>query len=382
MITKVITATRAVSEAVKLAKPQVIPVYPITPITTVSEYLAEMVANEEIDAKYVKVESEHSAMSAAIGASGAGVRVFTATSSQGLMLMHEVLFAAAGMRMPIVMADANRAISAPLNIWNDQQDSISQRDAGWIQIYVEDAQEALDTTLMAYKISENEKVLLPTMICLDGFILTHTVEPTEIPNQEDVDKFLPPYKPKYAYLRPEDPMSIGTFADPDYYMEARHDIEVALNNSIDVIEKTQKEFSEIFARKYDFIDPYQCEDADIIIIAMGSICSTIRIQVDILRAKGEKVGLLKIRTFRPFPIEQIKKAVANASKLAVVDKNISFGIGGVLYSDISAKIHDKETYSFIAGLGGRDVTPETINEVYEKTVNPVAELNWIDLKEE
>ena len=284
--------------------------------------------------------------------------------------------------MPIVMADANRAISAPLNIWNDQQDSISQRDAGWIQIYVEDGQEALDTTLMAYKISENENVLLPTMICLDGFILTHTVEPTTIPDQEDVDKFLPPYNPKYAYLRPEDPMSIGTFADPEYYMEARHDIQVALNNSIDVISKTQEEFKEIFGREYGLVEPYQCEDADIIFIAMGSICSTIRLQVDALRSKGEKVGLLKIRTFRPFPVEQIKEAVAGASKLAVVDKNVSFGIGGVLYSDISTKINGKETYSFITGLGGRDITPETIDEIYEKTVNPVAEVNWIGLKEE
>ena len=195
MTKEVMTANKAVAEAVRLAKPQVIPVYPITPQTTISEYLAQYVADERINAKYVKVESEHSAISAAVGASGAGVRVFTATSSQGLMLMHEILFAAAGMRTPIVLADANRAISAPLNIWNDQQDSIAQRDSGWLQIYVENAQEALDTTLMAYKISENPKVLLPSMVCLDGFILTHTVEPVEIPDEKAVDEFLPPYKP-------------------------------------------------------------------------------------------------------------------------------------------------------------------------------------------
>ena len=212
------TANKAVAEAARLAKPQVIPVYPITPQTTISEYLAQYVADEKIDAKYVKVESEHSAISAAVGASGAGVRVFTATSSQGLMLMHEILFAAAGMRTPFVLADANRAISAPLNIWNDQQDSIAQRDAGWLQIYVENAQEALDTTLMAYKISENPKVLLPSMVCLDGFILTHTVEPVEIPDQEPVDEFLPPYKPEHAFLDPKNPMSIGNLADPDYYL--------------------------------------------------------------------------------------------------------------------------------------------------------------------
>ena len=256
MTKEVMTANKAVAEAVRLAKPQVIPVYPITPQTTISEYLAQYVADEKIDAKYVKVESEHSAISASVGASSAGVRVFTATSSQGLMLMHEILFAAAGMRTPIVLADANRAISAPLNIWNDQQDSIAQRDAGWLQIYVESAQEALDTTLMAYKISENYDVLLPSMVCLDGFILTHTVEPVEIPTQEDVDKFLPPYVPKHAFLDPNEPMSIGTLADPDYYLEARHDMQVAMEKSIPVIEETCKEFAEIFGREYGLIDTY------------------------------------------------------------------------------------------------------------------------------
>ena len=295
MIKEVMTANKAVAEAVRLAKPQVIPVYPITPQTTISEYLAQYVADEKIDAKYVKVESEHSAISAAVGASGAGVRTFTATSSQGLMLMHEILFAAAGMRTPIVLADANRAISAPLNIWNDQQDSIAQRDAGWLQIYVENAQEALDTTLMAYKISENPDVLLPSMVCLDGFILTHTVEPVEIPDQESVDKFLPPYVPKHAYLDPNDPMSIGNFADTHYYTEARHDMEVAMTKSIGVIEETCKEFAEIFGREYGLVEPYKTEDADIVIVAMGSLCSTIRVVVDQLREKGEKVGLLKIR---------------------------------------------------------------------------------------
>ena len=273
------TSNKAVAEAVRLAKPQVIPVYPITPQTTISEYLAQYVADEKIDAKYVKVESEHSAISAAVGASGAGVRVFTATSSQGLMLMHEILYAAAGMRTPFVLADANRAISAPLNIWNDQQDSIAQKDAGWLQIYVEDAQEALDTTLMAYKVSENPDILLPSMVCLDGFILTHTVEPVEIPDQEIVDEFLPPYVPEHAYLDPKDPMSIGNFADPEYYMEARHDMDVAMNNALDVIQKTCDEFAEKFGRKYGLVEGYKTDDAEIIYVAMGSLCSSIRVIV-------------------------------------------------------------------------------------------------------
>ncbi|KZX11470.1 pyruvate synthase subunit PorA [Methanobrevibacter oralis] len=381
MTKEVMTANKAVAEAVRLAKPQVIPVYPITPQTTISEYLAQYVADERINAKYVKVESEHSAISAAVGASGAGVRVFTATSSQGLMLMHEILFAAAGMRTPIVLADANRAISAPLNIWNDQQDSIAQRDSGWLQIYVENAQEALDTTLMAYKISENPKVLLPSMVCLDGFILTHTVEPVEIPDEKAVDEFLPPYKPKHSYLDPNEPMSVGTLADPDYYLEARYDIQVAMDNSLEVIQETCDEFAEKFGRKYGLIETYKTEDAEIIFVAMGSICSTLRIMVDQLRKQGEKVGLLKVRTYRPFPAETINEAVKNCDKLAVLDKNVTFGIGGALYTDIKSKIH-KDAYGFIVGLGGRDITPDTILEIYEKAKNPEKEVSWIGLKEE
>ncbi|OQD59622.1 pyruvate:ferredoxin oxidoreductase, subunit alpha [Methanobrevibacter arboriphilus JCM 13429 = DSM 1125] len=380
MTKKVMTANRAVSEAVKLARPKVIPVYPITPQTSISEYLAQFVADGDIDAEYIRVESEHSAISAAVGACGAGVRVFTATSSQGLMLMHEILFAAAGMRMPIVMADANRAISAPLSIWNDQQDSIAQRDSGWMQIYVENGQDALDSILMAYKTSENNKILLPSMVCLDGFILTHTVEPVEIPSQEQVDRFLPEYKPEHAFLNPEAPMSLGTLTDPDYYMEARYQIEEAMENSLEVIEKTNQEFEEIFGRKYDLVEEYKCEDAEIIIVAMGSICSTVRVCVDEMRDRGEKVGLLKIRVYRPFPQKQIQKVVQNAKKVAVLDKNISFGVGGALYNDIKAKI-DVEAYDFIIGLGGRDITPNYIEEVVEKTKNPEKDVTWIGLKE-
>jgi len=376
---KVMTANKAVAEAVKLAKPQVIPVYPITPQTSISETLAQFVADGEIDGEYIRVESEHSAISAAIGACGAGVRVFTATSSQGLMLMHEILYAASGMRMPIVMADANRSISAPLSIWSDQQDSIAQRDAGWIQIYAEDGQESLDSILKAYKIAENPKVLLPVMVCLDGFILTHTVEPVEIPSQEQVDKFLPEYKPKHAFLDPERPMSLGTVADPDYYMEFRYQVEEAMNNSIEVIKEVNKDFKDTFGRSYDLIEEYKCDDAEIILIAMGSICSTIRVKVDQLREAGEKIGLLKISVYRPFPVDDIQKAVSKAKKVAILDKNYLFGIGGSLYNDFKAKI-DVEAYNFIVGLGGRDITPESIDEILEKTKNPSQDITWIGLK--
>lgn len=380
---KVITANRAIAEAVKLAKPNVVPVYPITPQTTISEYLATFVANGDLAAEYIRVESEHSAISAAVGASGAGVRVFTATSSQGLALMHEILFAAAGLRVPIVMGNANRALSAPLSIWNDQQDSISQRDTGWMQLFAEDAQEALDLVLQAYKISENENVLLPCMVCVDGYYLTHTVEPVDIPTQEEVDDFLPPYQPTHSYLDPKDPMSIGTFTDPNYYMEARHDMEVAMEGAKEVIKTVNKEFAEKFGRKYDLVENYMCDDAEIIIVAMGSICGTIKAVVDNMRKEGHKVGLLRVIAFRPLPTEDIYNAVKNAERIAVLDKNISFGIGGVLFNEIKAKMN-VDARGFILGLGGRDVSNEDIRNIIEITKNSteINEINWIGLKEE
>ena len=380
---KVITANRAIAEAVKLAKPKVVPVYPITPQTTISEYLATFVADGDLNAEYIRVESEHSAISAAVGASGAGVRVFTATSSQGLALMHEILFAAAGLRNPIVMGNANRALSAPLSIWNDQQDSISQRDSGWMQFFAEDAQEALDFVLQAYKISENEKVLLPSMVCVDGYYLTHTVEPVDIPTQEEVDEFLPPYQPTHSYLDPKDPMSLGTFTDPNYYMEARHDMEVAMEGAKDIIRSVNKEFAEKFGREYDLVENYKCDDAEVIIVAMGSLCGTIKAVIDNMRKEGHKVGLLRVIAFRPFPKEDIYNAIKNADKVAVLDKNISLGIGGVLFNEIKAKM-DVDARGFILGLGGRDVSNEDIRNIIKITKNSTESdtINWIGLKEE
>lgn len=379
MVKKVISSAEAVSEAVKRARPSVIPVYPITPQTKISEKLADYVADGDLDAHYIKVESEHSAMSAAIGASGAGVRVFTATSSQGLAYMHEPVFAAAGMRVPIVMANANRALSAPINIWNDQQDSISERDSGWIQLYAETGQEAFDTILQAYKISENQDILLPTMVCIDGFILTHTVDPVEVLSQEEVDSFLPKYTRGYSYLDPEDPMSLGTLADTESYLEIRHDMEMAMEHSLDVIEEVGKEFGDLFGRYYGLIEEYKSEDADIILIAMGSLCGTIKDVVDKERENGKKVGLVRIRSYRPFPKDALKVAVKDA-KLAVIDKDISFGAGGAVYMDVKAAL-DNETYGFIIGLGGRDITPIDIEEIIEKTENPTKDIEWIGLRE-
>lgn len=381
MVLKVMSANQAIAEAVKLANPNVIPVYPITPQTTISEYLAKFVADGDIDAEYIRVESEHSAISACLGASGTGVRVFTATSSQGLALMHEIIFAAAGLRAPIVMADANRALSAPLSIWNDQQDSISERDSGWMQIYAENGQEALDSTLISYRVSEDKEILLPSMVCIDGFILTHTVDPVDVPGKDDVNKFLPPYKPDHSYLNPKRPMSIGTFTDPNYYMEARHDMELALQRAKKVLATAHTEFEEMFGRKYDFIEKYRSDDADIIIVAMGSICSTIKDVVDEYREKGEKVGLVRVRVFRPFPTEEIYDAIKGAKKVGVLDKNISFSVGGVLHNEIRAKM-DIDAHGFIVGLGGRDIKPTHISEIVEKTKNTTKHSEWIGLNQE
>jgi len=381
MVRTIVTTNRAVAEAAKLSNVNVVPVYPITPATSIAEYLAKFVADGEMDAEYVRVESEHSAMSVAIGASSTGARVFTATSSQGLALMHEVLFIAAGMRAPIVMANANRALSAPLSIWNDQQDSISERDSGWIQIYAENAQEALDYVIQSYRIAEHPEVLLPTMVCLDGFILTHTVETVDIPGKDMVSDFVSTYKPTNAILDPENPMSIGTFTDPNYYMEARHDMYNAMINSKKIIKAVNQEFGEIFKREYEFVENYRCDDAEIIIVAMGSVCGTVKDVIDEVRREGEKVGLLKLLVYRPFPKDEIGEVLKNTSKVAVLDKNISFDIGGALYNEIKAKL-DVDAYGFILGLGGRDVTPEQIRKIIKETKKSEIDVQWIGLKKE
>ncbi len=246
---------------------------------------------------------------------------------------------------------------------------------------MENGQEALDSIFRCYRISEDQDVLLPSMVCLDGFILTHTVEPVDIPSQELVDSFLPDYQPQESFLDPENPRSLGTFTDPNYYMEARYQMEVAMEKSKKVIEKVNQEFNEIFGRDYSFVEEYRCEGAEIILITMGSLCSTIRDVVDDMRGRGEKVGLLKVRNYRPFPKKEISEAVKNADRVAVLDKNISFGMGGALYTEIKANI-DVESCGFIVGLGGRDITPKHIEDIVNKTRNPTKEITWIGLKEE
>ncbi|NJE60687.1 pyruvate synthase subunit PorA [Thermococcus sp. 21S7] len=390
-IKKVMKANEAAAWAAKLAKPKVIAAFPITPSTLVPEKISEFVADGELDAEFIKVESEHSAISACVGASAAGVRTFTATASQGLALMHEILFIAAGMRLPIVIAVGNRSLSAPINIWNDWQDTISERDTGWLQFYAENNQEALDLILIAYKVAENEKVLLPAMVGFDAFILTHTVEPVEIPDQELVDEFLGEYEPKHAYLDPAKPITQGALGFPAHYMEARYTVWEANENAKDVIDEAFAEFEKKFGRKYQKIEEYRTEDAEIIFVTMGSLAGTVKEYVDSLREKGLKVGAAKITVYRPFPVEEVRELAKKAKVLALLEKNVTFSVGGALFQDFSrALINESEKpkiVDFILGLGGRDVTFKDLDEalaIAQKALNgeAVDEVNWIGLRKE
>ncbi len=390
-IRTVMKANEAAAWAAKLAKPKVIAAFPITPSTLVPEKISEFVANGELEAEFIKVESEHSAISACVGASAAGVRTFTATASQGLALMHEVLFIAAGMRLPIVIAVGNRSLSAPINIWNDWQDTISERDTGWLQFYAENNQEALDLILIAFKVAENEKVLLPTMVGFDAFILTHTVEPVEIPDQELVDEFLGEYVPKHAYLDPEKPITQGTLAFPAHYMEARYTVWEANENAKKVIDEVFAEFEKKFGRKYSKIEEYRTDDAEIVFVTMGSLAGTVKEYVDHLREKGIKAGAAKLTVYRPFPAEEVRELAKKAKVIALLEKNITFSIGGALFQDFSrALINQKDKpilVDFILGLGGRDVTFKDLDEALEISRKALAgeefeEVNWIGLRKE
>lgn len=363
----ILEGSHAVAEAVRLVKPDVISAYPITPQTHIVERLAEMVADGDLESEYICVESEFSALSACIGASAAGSRVYSATSSQGLLFMAEVCFNAAGMRQPIVMSIANRAISAPLSIWNDQQDSLALRDSGWIQLYAEDVQETFDLHLLAYKVAEDHRVLLPVFVCFDGFIISHTYEPVDIPEEKDVQAYLPPYVPVNK-LDADDPLSMGMYATPEYYMEFRYEIDQAMDRALDVLKQAGKEFKDRFGRDYsDLIESYKLDDAEIAIVAMGSICGTIKDAVDEMRAEGRKVGLLKIRSFRPFPAEDIKKALSGVKKVGVFEKNISIGsrMKGAVGYEVKDAIGDSsvQVLSYVAGLGGRDIRIRDIKKM-------------------
>lgn len=381
---KVIEGSHAVSEAVRLARVQVMSAYPITPQTHIVEALSDFCAEGLMDSRFICVESEHSAMAAVIAASATGVRTFTATSSHGLALMHELLHWAAAARLPIVMAEVNRALGPGWNIWMDQSDSLAQRDTGWIQLYCEDAQEALDTTLQAYRIAEH--VNLPVMIVLDAFFLSHTHEPVDLPSQNDADAFLPPFTPRIS-VDSKPPANYYQMAPPAYYMEMRRDIQSAMESADHSFETAEADFDRIFGRKYGAVEPVSCEDAELIIVASGTAAGTLRQFIEDKRRQGEKAGMLKIKMFRPFPTALVRRFLQNAKKVAVLDRNFSFGAGGVFAQEIKAALlnHDRRppVFDYIAGLGGRDITLETLEEIYTLTQSadrPDPEIRWIGLK--
>lgn len=361
---KVMLASRAIAEAARMCEPQVIAGYPITPQTLVIEELAKFFADGKMKCEFVDVESEHSAISACIGAQATGVRTFTATSSQGLALMHEMLFITSGMRLPIVMVVANRALSAPINIWGDHSDAFAQRDSGWIQLYCENAQEAHDTVVQAYKIAENEKVMLPIMVCIDGFTLSHVSEPVELLKESDVRKFLPSYNPEYK-LDANKPMTFGSIAYPNTYTKFKEQQKEAMECTFDVIRKTNTEFSQKFGRKYGdgLIETYNVNNADHIIVALGSQCSTIKHTLNELGNK--KIGLIRIKSFRPFPSHEIKSACKNAKRIDVIDRALSLGNRAPLYLEITSAINNPKIKinSHVLGLGGEDISPEKIKTI-------------------
>ena len=385
------TANHMAGYAAKAARVKVVAAYPITPQTTVVEKIADFVESGQMDAEYIRVESEHSAMVACIGAAAAGVRTFTATSSHGLALMHEALHWASGSRLPIVMAVVNRAMGAPWSIWPDFSDSLSQRDTGWMQFYCADNQEVFDTIIQAYKLCENEQVFLPAMICLEGFILSHTTAPANIPNQEEVDAFLPAYKSGWM-LDVDRPYSHANLVSPEYYMEFRYMIQEAMENAKQLIPKVDKEYGKQFGREYGgMIEKYKCDGADLVMLTMGTMGSEARLTVDKLRNEGYKVGSARVRVYRPYPVEEILKLAKNVQMISTIDRHISFGMEGFLGSETKAALFNQKdrpmVASFIAGLGGRDVTADSIERMAQKSLKSMREgklektTEWFDLKE-
>lgn len=364
---KVISSNQAVAYAVVSSRPQVIAAYPITPQSSIVEMIAAFCEKGDLQAKFINVESEHSAMAACIAASATGARTFTATSSQGLALMHEMLHYASGLRMPVVMTNVNRALAAPFNIKADLSDSLSQRDTGWIQIYCGSAQEVYDTIIQSFKLSE--RTLLPVMVNLEGFILSHTYEIVEVSGQEKIDAFLPPSPPR-PHLDVEDPFMLGGPADA-HYINFRYKLQKAMEESKTVFQDIDNEFQRTFGRGYGPVQPYHCDDADIIVVTAGTIAGTCAMVSDRFSKKGRKIGILKIRLFRPFPSEQICHVLQKAKKVAIIDRDLSPGMGGIFAQELRAALQaipfTSPIYEFIAGLGGRDVTDEDIEKIIIRT---------------
>lgn len=378
---KQIEGSRAVAEAVALSRPEVICAYPISPQTHIVEGLGELVKSGQLSpCEFINVESEFAAMSVAIGASAAGARAYTATASQGLLFMAEAVYNASGLGLPIVMTVANRAIGAPINIWNDHSDSMSQRDCGWIQLFAAHNQEALDLHIQAFKLAE--ELSMPVMVCMDGFILTHAVERVDMPTQAQVDAFLPPYEPRQV-LDPAEPVSIGAMVGPEAFMEVRYLAHAKQLMALERIPQIAAEFAERFGRTTGgLVRPYRTEDAETIVVALGSVLGTLKDAVDEMRDTGARIGVLGIHSFRPFPLAAVREALQHAKRIVVLEKSFSVGLGGVVSTDVRLALHrlGQAGYTVVAGLGGRAITKASLTRVLNEAMQDKLEpLTFLDL---
>ena len=359
---KQLEGSRAVAEAVALCRPEVICAYPISPQTHIVEALGELVADGAVGrCEFINVESEFAAMSVAIGASAAGARAYTATASQGLLFMAEALFNASGLGLPIVMTVANRALGAPINIWNDHSDSMSQRDCGWIQLFAETNQEALDLHLQAFRLAE--ELSLPVMVCMDGFILTHAYERVDMPTQQQVDAYLPPFSPRQV-LDPGEPVSIGAMVGPEAFTEVRYLAHAKQMEALELIPRWADEFRRVFGRESGgLVHSYRIEDAQTVVVALGSVLGTVKDTIDELRARGQRIGVLGITCFRPWPLAAVRQALARANRVIVLEKSLAVGIGGIVSTNVRTSL-DVPVHTVIAGLGGRPITRASLQELF------------------
>jgi pyruvate ferredoxin oxidoreductase alpha subunit len=378
---KQIEGSRGVAEAIALCRPEVICAYPISPQTHIVEALGELVKSGELkNCDFINVESEFAAMSVAIGASAAGARAYTATASQGLLYMVEAVYNASGLGLPIVMTVANRAIGAPINIWNDHSDTMSQRDCGWIQLFAETNQEALDLHVQAFRLGE--ELSLPVMVCMDGFILTHAYERVDVPTQEQVDAYLPRYEPRQV-LDPSEPVSIGAMVGPEAFTEVRYLAHAKQMQALDLIPRYAKEFKDIFGRDTGgLVHTYRADDADTMVVGLGSVLGTIKDTVDDLREQGEKIGVLGITSFRPFPLQQVRAALEHAKRVVVIEKSLAVGIGGIVSMNVRTALAGTDVHNcaVISGLGGRAITKKSLEQVFRKAMRDELEpLSFLDL---
>ena len=376
--------SQAVARAVAMCRPEVIPAYPISPQTHIVERLSAMVGEGQLaPCEFINVESEFGAMSLAIGASAAGARTYTATASQGLLYMVEALYNAAGLGLPTVMTVANRAIGAPINIWNDHSDSMSQRDSGWIQLYVESNQEAVDTHVLAFRLAE--QLSLPVMVCMDGFILTHAYEQVDIPDQEEVDGFLPPYEPRQV-LDPAEPVTIGAMVGPEAFTEVKYLAHVKQAQALDLIPELSLELEASLGRpQAGLLRTYRLEDAETVVVALGSVLGTVEDVLDARRGRGEPVGALGIKAFRPFPLQEVREALAGAARVVVLEKALAVGIGGIVAQDVRTALAGLDTpvHTVIAGLGGRPITSASLERLLDEArAGRLAQLSFLDLDTE